>query len=84
MAGATIANSVTVFALYISSPLVVSSYRHPKVLWAVCPILLYALGRTLMMAHRRMMHDDPIVFALKDNVTRLAVLLTGVLFLIAI
>ncbi len=59
-------NAVTVFALYISSDNVRLLYRHPLALWLVCPILMYWLGRALMMAHRRFMDDDPIVFAIKD------------------
>ena len=48
-------NAVTVFALYISSDTVQHLYRHPKAIWLVCPILIYWLGRALMMAHRRLM-----------------------------
>ena len=59
-------NAVTVFALYISSDTVRHLYRHPQLLWLVCPILIYWLGRGLLMAHRRLMDDDPIVFALRD------------------
>lgn len=59
--------SVTVFALYLASPDVHAAYRHPLFLWAICPTLLYWLGRMLMLAHRRFMHDDPVVFALRDR-----------------
>jgi 4-hydroxybenzoate polyprenyltransferase/phosphoserine phosphatase len=59
-------NAVTVFALYISSDTVKALYRHPQALWLACPILMYWIGRALMIAHRGLMHDDPIVFALKD------------------
>jgi 4-hydroxybenzoate polyprenyltransferase len=59
-------NAVTVFALYISSDTVRHLYRYPQLLWLVCPILIYWLGRCLLMAHRRLMDDDPIVFALRD------------------
>ena len=59
-------NAVTVFALYISSDAVRPLYRHPEALWLICPILMYWLGRALLMAHRRLMNDDPIVFALRD------------------
>jgi 4-hydroxybenzoate polyprenyltransferase/phosphoserine phosphatase len=59
-------NAVTVFALFISSDAVRQSYRHPHALWLVCPLLMYWIGRALLMAHRRLMHDDPILFALKD------------------
>jgi 4-hydroxybenzoate polyprenyltransferase/phosphoserine phosphatase len=59
-------NAVTVFALYISSETVHQLYSRPLVLWLVCPVLMYWLSRALMMAHRRLMSEDPIVFALTD------------------
>lgn len=59
-------NAVTVFALYISSDTVHHLYRRPDALWLICPILMYWLSRILMLAHRRAMDDDPILFALKD------------------
>ena len=74
-------NAVTVFALYISSDTVRHVYRHPQVLWLVCPILMYWLGRTLLMAHRRLIDDDPIVFALRDwNSLAAAGLIGAILF----
>jgi 4-hydroxybenzoate polyprenyltransferase/phosphoserine phosphatase len=60
-------NAVTVFALYISSDAVHQLYSRPEVLWLVCPVLIYWIGRALMLAHRRLMDDDPVVFALKDR-----------------
>jgi 4-hydroxybenzoate polyprenyltransferase len=59
-------NAVTVFALYISSDVVRPLYRHAEALWLICPILMYWLGRALLMAHRRLMDDDPVIFALRD------------------
>ncbi|MCP4618160.1 MAG: UbiA family prenyltransferase [Bradyrhizobium sp.] len=60
-------NAVTVFALYISSESARQLYAHPQVLWLICPLLMYWIGRALLMAHRRYMDDDPIVFAIKDR-----------------
>ena len=76
-------NAVTVFALYISSDTVRRLYRHPEALWLVCPILMYWLGRALMMAHRRMMDDDPIFFALKDRNSLLAFVLVAAIMVVA-
>jgi hypothetical protein len=59
-------NAVTVFALYISSDAVRPLYRTPEALWLVCPLLMYWLGRALMLADRRLLDDDPIAFALRD------------------
>ncbi|MGY4167826.1 UbiA family prenyltransferase [Bradyrhizobium sp. USDA 4529] len=77
-------NAVTIFSLYVASPDVQILYRHPKVLWLICPILLYWIGRALMMAHRRSMDDDPIVFVLKDRISAIAIASIVTVVIIAI
>jgi 4-hydroxybenzoate polyprenyltransferase/phosphoserine phosphatase len=74
-------NAVTVFALYISSDAVRPFYRHPAALWLICLILMYWLGRALLMAHRRLMDDDPIVFALRDWNSYVALGLIGLILI---
>jgi 4-hydroxybenzoate polyprenyltransferase/phosphoserine phosphatase len=74
-------NAVTVFALYISSDAVRPLYRYPQALWLICPILMYWLGRALLMAHRRLMYDDPIAFALRDWNSYVALALIGVILI---
>jgi 4-hydroxybenzoate polyprenyltransferase/phosphoserine phosphatase len=69
LAAASGFNSVTVFTLYISSDTVRQLYVHPQVLWLICPILMYWIGRILMLAHRRQVDDDPILFAVKDRIS---------------
>jgi 4-hydroxybenzoate polyprenyltransferase/phosphoserine phosphatase len=83
LAAASGFNAVTVFALYISSDTVRHLYRHPHALWLICPILMYWVGRALMMAERRLMDDDPIMFALKDWNSIVAFALIGVIMLAA-
>ncbi len=61
---------VLVFALYINSPESLELYRNPKLLWLLCPVLLYWISRTWVIAHRGGMHDDPIVFAARDRVSQ--------------
>nr|WP_243370942.1 UbiA family prenyltransferase [Microvirga solisilvae] len=77
-------NAVTVFTLYISSETVKRLYTHPKVLWLVAPLLMYWIARTLLLASRRQMDDDPVVFAIKDKVSLGIVALTGLLMLAAV
>ena len=72
LAAATGGNSVTVLGLYIASPQVVALYSHPRWLWVLCPLLLFLMSRALLVAHRRQMHDDPIVWALRDRVCLMA------------
>jgi 4-hydroxybenzoate polyprenyltransferase len=67
LAAASGFNAVTVFALYISSDAVRHLYHRPQLLWLICPILMYWIARILMLSHRGMMDEDPVVFALKDR-----------------
>lgn len=69
--------SVLVLALYINEAASATLYHSPEWLWAACPLLLFWLSRTWLLAHRGQMHDDPIVFALRDSVSRW----TGLIFL---
>ncbi|HSU56436.1 MAG TPA: UbiA family prenyltransferase [Candidatus Dormibacteraeota bacterium] len=58
--------SALVLALYVHSPEVLKPYHHPTVLLLVVPLLLYWISRVWLLAHRGQLHEDPIVFALKD------------------
>ena len=73
MAAASAMNAVTVFSLYVSSSAVTPLYSRPWMLWLLNPLLLYWFGRALMMAHRREMPDDPILYAFRDGPSRIAV-----------
>jgi len=67
--------SVVVLALYINSPDITDQYSHPTRIWLLCPVVLYWISRIWMTTLRGGMHDDPIVFAARDNGSRLCVLL---------
>lgn len=62
--------SVLVLALYINDAASGTLYHSQKWLWAACPLLLFWLSRVWLLAHRGQMHDDPIIFALRDQVSR--------------
>jgi 4-hydroxybenzoate polyprenyltransferase len=76
-------NAVTVLALYLASDSVHQLYSRPAMLWLLCPILTYWIARMLMLAQRRRMHDDPVVFALKDRVSLASTMLMAILVLAA-
>jgi 4-hydroxybenzoate polyprenyltransferase len=61
--------AVLVLALYLNATTVAGLYATPEILWVVCVVLLYWISRAAMIAHRGEMHDDPIVFALRDRVS---------------
>jgi 4-hydroxybenzoate polyprenyltransferase len=84
LAAATGVNAVTVVALYLSSPAVMQLYSKPKLLLLLCPLLLYLLGRALMMSHRREMHDDPVVWALRDRICRIGMVTAAAIVFLSI
>jgi len=61
--------AVLVMALYVNSQEVRVLYQNPMLLLLICPLLLFWISRIWMIAHRGQMHDDPIVFALKDPIS---------------
>jgi len=62
--------AVLVLALYINSDDVRVNYAHPQAIWLLCPLLLYWISRMWQKAGLGVMHDDPLIFALKDPVSR--------------
>jgi len=58
--------SVLVMALYIHDPRTQELYSNPNWLWFTIPALLYWMSRLWLLAHRNLIKDDPIIFALKD------------------
>lgn len=58
--------SVLVFMFYVHDPAIESLYSTPILLWLTGPLLLIWISRAWLIAHRGHMHEDPIVFALRD------------------
>ncbi|MDX2300290.1 MAG: hypothetical protein NW204_11240, partial [Xanthomonadaceae bacterium] len=76
--------AVLVLALYINSTASELLYRHPQLLWLLCPVLLYWIGRAWMIAHRGLMRDDPVVFAATDRASQLLVAVSALIVVGAI
>ena len=76
-------SSVLVLALYLNSEAVLRLYAAPELIWIAVPVMLFWVSWMWMQAHRGKMHDDPLVFAVKDRVslcvgaTFAAILLAG-------
>ena len=75
--------SVLVLALYIDSPEVAALYARPEILWGLGLGLLYWISRTVLLAHRGVVDQDPVVFALTDRVSRMTALFVGLIFVAA-
>ena len=61
--------SVVVMALYINSSDSQALYHHTRALWLVCPLMLYWMSRVWLLTARGQMHDDPVVFAVRDRIS---------------
>jgi 4-hydroxybenzoate polyprenyltransferase len=72
--------AVLVLALYINSDAVMKLYLTPEIVWGAVPIMLYWISWMWIQAHRGKMHDDPLIFAIKDK----ASLIAGALFAITL
>lgn len=59
--------SVVVLALYLNSEAVVRLYRGPEFMWCAVPVMMFWISWIWMKAHRGQMHDDPLLFALRDR-----------------
>ncbi len=55
-----------IMALYVDSAAVKELYRHPELIWLVCPIILYQMARIWFLARRGQMPDDPLIFMIRD------------------
>lgn len=59
--------SVIVLAFFVDDPKVRANYESPDLLWLLCPLMLYWLSRLWLKTARGEMHDDPLVFSLRDR-----------------
>ena len=69
--------SAMLLALYINGGTVTQHYSRPEVLWLLVPVQLYWIGRMWMQAQRGLMHDDPMVYTVRDRASLLCGLLFG-------
>ena len=72
--------SVLVLALYLNSDQVLKLYRSPQFMWCAVPVMLFWISWVWLKAHRGQMHDDPLLFAVRDK----ASLLAGAAFLLVL
>jgi len=63
--------SVLIFALYLNEPDIQARYANPVWLWIVTPALLYWLSRIWLLASRGRLHEDPVLFAVRDTTSYL-------------
>ncbi len=77
-------SAVVILTLYLNSEAVVSLYSRPELLWGICALVLFWFCHMLMTTQRGDMHDDPVVFAVRDRVSLIVAVLAALMFLAAI
>lgn len=76
--------AVIIMAIYLNSPGSNLLYSHRSALWGVFAALMFWISWMWMEAFKGKMHDDPIVFALKDRTSVAAIGAIILFMLIAI
>lgn len=76
--------AVLVMALYLNSPEIIERYRHVQLLWVVCPLLMLWVSRVWLKAARGEMTDDPLIFAVRDRMSRYVLMATVAVILAAL
>lgn len=67
--------STLVLALYIDSPDVVALYSNQYVMWLLCPLMMFWIGRIWLIASRGELQQDPVIFATRDRASYIVVLI---------
>ena len=76
--------AVLILALYLNSEAVGKLYGNPEILWVTCAVVLYWINRMIFFAHRGMMTDDPIIFAVRDRTSQLCGVVVAVAVAVSI
>ncbi len=76
--------AILVMVLYLNSTDVKALYNNPDRVWFMMPLLLYWVTRLWLLAHRKQLDEDPVVFAMRDPVTWVVLVMLGGILLMAI
>jgi 4-hydroxybenzoate polyprenyltransferase/phosphoserine phosphatase len=77
--------SVVIMLLYMTNDAAPSGfYHHPGRLYAIPALLTIWLMRIWLLSHRMLLHDDPVVFALRDRASLVLGLTAFIAFYLAI
>lgn len=71
-------SAVLVMATYINAPEIFALYRSPTALWGICLSMLFWITRASIVTHRGEMDDDPLIFAVRDPISLLCLVVAGV------
>lgn len=72
--------SILIVLLYLQSEDVRKLYLHPQNLWFATPVLLFWISRMWILTNRDEIHDDPVVFAVKDKTSWVCLIVLALIF----
>ncbi len=58
--------AIVVLALFIESPEVTTNFPRPEAIWLLLPLVLYLILRIWILARRKQVQDDPVIFLMTD------------------
>jgi len=70
--------AVLVFTFYINASDTTNLYDTPIVLWLICPLLIYLLGRIWKLVLAGKLDEDPVIFAIGDYRSQTACVVGGI------
>jgi len=73
--------SVLIAGLYINTPDMLALYSKPWTLGAASIVLLFWLMNIISASSRGLVDDDPIIYAIKDNTSRICLIIVMLLML---
>ncbi len=76
--------AVLVIALYVNAEDIRRLYTRPELLWGICIVVLLWIMRLWLLTNRGEMHEDPVLYALKDRWSIALAFAAGGLLLTAI
>ncbi len=75
--------SILILSLYFSSPEIRVLYGRHQILWSLAPLMLFWTGRIWLITNRGQIHDDPVVFAVKDKISWLLLVAATIVIIMA-
>jgi H+/Cl- antiporter ClcA len=75
--------AVLLLGLYLHDQELLARYDNPEYLWVLIPLSLFWTMRVWLKAIRGALHDDPVVFAARDWVSRWVVCIAALALWVA-
>ena len=76
--------SAMVLALYINSEEITANYANPWMIWPLVPLILYMQIRIWILAGRGHVHEDPVIFIMRDWRSQVTMIVGGLMIFGAI